>query len=609
MSSKETNKDYQRNNHKNDDDPFTLIEKGNSLESSKNRWGSSDYYSRAHSLLLEEYHNMMKTIHKDSTFDIDTNVIEPKSNDKQKYSQKKKVAALYHDQSVEYLHKARQSLIGALMFEREEDLKRWGDIEPMVDIVHYNNNQRKEEVVFDPIMMVLTKEEMERRIDTFRRLFVSSWEKVPDNIHGNKKEKDVVVHDIEVQTEPMNDETDLDRNNEYDQGTISLEERLAMLAPINTKSNDNGYGNGNEAVNDEIELSLEQRLAKLNSSLTNKSIQKSDDERFKNIQSGLNDLGVYIPSNNVKNVLDDHSLTDDEQFNLIMNMAKDEAALDMQQTGERDSTDEAIEDLLRRSGIRIDMPLDDEDVDEIVYGENNEDEDVRFSSISSLKKAGFVPDDDEVESDNHEINNLEDVRRILSKSQQMLLQASICLDECGDVKSYFVSRKKILTMESDDKACEQNFMIDCPENNEVKGKDVEESPEKSVDVDGKDRECENKEDIVVPEIINEDKDELLVEVTENPSNENDHATCLKDSKSIEDGDDIINDGDAKEVDHSSKDELETKEDKTNKIAPIDNVETTEEIRIRNLGRESLVIAKMYLERLLEAWPEDEVNEA
>ncbi len=607
MSNKETNKDNQQhNNPKNDDDPFTLIEKGNSLESSNNRWGSSNYYSRAYSLLLEEYHTIMKTI-KDST---STDVNEPKSNDKI-YIQKKKVAALFHDQSVDYLHKARQSLIGALMFEREEDLKRWGDIEPMVDIVHYNNYQRREEVVFDPIMMVLTKEEMERRMDTFRRLFVSSWEKESDDdFHGNSKEKDVVVvHDIQVQTEPMNDETDMDANHEYDQGTTSLEHRLAMLAPINTESNYNNNGDGDEGVNDDIELTLEQRLAKLNSSLTNKSIPKSDDERFENIQSGLNDLGVYVPSNNEKNILDDHSLTDKEQFNLIMNMAKDEAALDMKQTGERDSTDEAIEDLLRRSGIRIDMPLDDEDVDEIVYGENNEDEDVKFSSISSLKKAGFVPDDDdEEESENHEIHDLEDVRSILSKSQQMLLQASICLDECGDMKNFFVSRKKILTTEGDDKVCEQKAMIDDIESYEVKNKDLEESPEKIVDADENDIECENKDDLADPESTNEDKDKLLVQVTENPSNEND-VTCHKDSNSSENGDDILDEGDAKEAGQSIKDEVETKEDETNKIAPVDDKETTEEIRIRNLGRDSLVKAKLYLERLLEAWPEDELNKA
>ena len=34
--------------------------------------------------------------------------------------------------------------------------------------------------------------------------------------------------------------------------------------------------------------------------------------------------------------------------------------------------DEAVEDLLRRSGIRIDMPLDCEDVDKIVFGENDD---------------------------------------------------------------------------------------------------------------------------------------------------------------------------------------------------------------------------------------------
>ena len=89
------------------------------------------------------------------------------------------VMALYHDQSVKYLNKACQSLIGALMFEREEDLKYWGDTTPMVEVIVSNTNsnisstkkEEKEQIKiphqFDPLMTMLTDEQMDHRIDTF----------------------------------------------------------------------------------------------------------------------------------------------------------------------------------------------------------------------------------------------------------------------------------------------------------------------------------------------------------------------------------------------------------------------------------------------------------
>ena len=532
------------------EDPFILIEKGNSLELSQNQWGSSNYYSKAYSALLKEYHTR--------TLSNTTNAVD---NDDMSASEKK-MAALYHDQSVEYLNRSRKSLIKALMFEQEEDMKRWSEQDTMVEIVT-NCASASAAKSFKPIMSMLTPELMERRIDTFSRLFVSPIGKyaqvqkeqnepmVHDLLNYNKilekkesndlneeveSESETGIQDIENEifenTNPLKeddvrlDEGSKDDNEEDEDGVSSLEDRLAKLVPGNDPLDASNEGNDNQR------LTLEQRLADLDSSIPNIAIMKSDVERLENIKSGLDSLGVYIPSEKKNtDTLDDQSTSEEEQMQLIMSMAKDAVELEKRLSGDNDS-DMAVEDILKKSGIRIDMPSEenyDKDLMEILHLQPsayaNPPTDITLSSFHLLTQPSDVKQDDE---NSHNIStDLQSLRNSLAKSQQMLLQATICISELED-------------MNDESNSTKSQIMDNCKKNELKKQKQS----------DGVD-----------------DLDKNSVSTAENQSN---------------------NDDDKEESVTSDVDEVSQNDEKD---------------RIRNLGKESLLKAQAYIETLINAWPE------
>ena len=464
-----------KNEDENSINPFLLIEQGNALEASNNQWGSSYYYSKAYTVLLQLYNDYyLKQRHQNNNNDskelsIHSNGTGSNAGSNDNEQDRIKVAALYHDQSVAYLHRARKSFISALMFEREEDLRRWGDLEPMVDIVvnsssnsNSNSNHEEEEwrcklETFDPIMTKLTKEEMERRVDTFRRIFVTPIHNDDDLINHDDTQLMTLGDDVSdddhvsgsiilnndedvissIETTKIHSTTTNNNNDEKK----SLEERLQhLVVPIND-DDDSGGGDKQNLNENQMELSLEERLANLNSSLQHRKQQpcatkKTEDKRLEHLRFNLeNKFGLTLPDHGRDqnyNIIDEQqSLSDDEQIQLIMNMAKDELALLHNQSNEEHET---IEDLLQRSGVRIQLPSE--------YDTNNDE--FYFSRIEDLKNNIhgsnlLVEDDDNVKCT---INDKDDMKMVLNKTQEMLLQVSFCIDEINAFKSSPNSRTR-----------------------------------------------------------------------------------------------------------------------------------------------------------------------
>mmetsp|Transcript_20528 Transcript_20528/g.23248 ORF Transcript_20528/g.23248 Transcript_20528/m.23248 type:complete len:575 (-) Transcript_20528:37-1761(-) len=488
-----------------DEDAFSLIEKGNALQSAFNRWGSSDYYSRASSTLRQMSSLGLSELRYSTISTLAGQIAEEeeeaqvhvvpvvKQHPKNKNDAHvlRKINALYHDQSVEYLHKARQSLIGAMMFEREEDMKQWADNEPMVEAFSELSDSSEFDQIkpFDPFMVMLTPEQRNRRMKTFERLFVSQQNGLEEEMHdhGNdsrickicrKVEEDIVIMenelkiesdlDINAQHELLQEKEDIVMENNDDSSIQeneidSLQERLSKLAPIvgdqsllnederdvqaeskSTTTDDNDDDDDNDDNNrdrDNVELTLEERLMRLENSLPSSMKPKTDKERIENIKSGLGDLGVFIPSqNNKQSIDDDNILSEDEQIKEIMDMARDEVELNKKYAGEsdggEDSHDNDVEEILRKSGIRINLPLDGEEE----FGNDQQNlkkmEGEFWSSMNNL--ADSADTDLLHDEDGREMQQL---KQSLAKAQQLLLQASICLEENDDASASETERE------------------------------------------------------------------------------------------------------------------------------------------------------------------------
>jgi hypothetical protein len=654
------------------EDPFSLIEKGNSLESSHNKWGSSDYYSRASSELLNEFQALNATI------GIGNDEADNENSKKNRKDEQKKIAALYHDQSVEYLNKARASLIGALMFEREEDLKRWADTEPMVEAISRssrssqssNKQANLETQVFDPLMTMLTDDQVKRRMETFRRLFVSSL------VVSNDITTDIATKDAETSTKELELEHQLlkdipEKKNDIiteskhiaekkdetvDNNEVTeLEQRLANLVPANNNLDEQFHSESTNTndVKNETELSLEERLANLNSSIPQK--MKSDNERLENIQSGLGDLGVYVPSQNKNNFLHEQEMTEDEQIQLIMDMAKDEVALDKESNDDDDddnaSNNETVEDIMKRSGIRFELPSEEDhsysDGLLNIASDPAEEEDDFRASMKTLRD----PNNDDIDSDSDEedLQDLEDMKRALAKSQQMLLQANICLDELDEMTSLSCSQSQELTedqnpmvIDKDDNEIDQHEEQESNDDKDSKlGLEVDENrQEGNISEEGNKKEIiekDEKEDTIdidksSPDGAKDVKIEENVDSCEDIEGNNDNLS-VSDKSSTDDAEknSVLNEKadtsqdvdvsmDHKQVEDDTKNSITDGQADPNQVGDVrviqkadtndnkDKDQDTEQERIRKMGKESLLKAQAYLERLLRAWPDELVSE-
>jgi hypothetical protein len=258
---------------------------------------------------------------------------------------------------------------------------------------------------FEPMMLNLSEQDQEARTRIFRQLFIDITAEEEDR-------KDLIRH-----IDGKEDDKSAIRKNNEERGELKQEEQT---------------------------LTLEERLASLNSSLPSK--MKSERERMNDIQAGLDGLGVFMPSsshntsNNDNDLLDAMDVSEEEQMQQIMAMAKDEALLDRRRGGNGGNDDSAVSvmELLKKSSIRIDLNDENYDSDEYDAGDDNgdknndntdDDPELNFwKSILPLEEESDPNRNDDPESD------VDKMRIFIREAEQMLLQASLCLDEYEEQK-------------------------------------------------------------------------------------------------------------------------------------------------------------------------------
>jgi hypothetical protein len=360
-------------------DPFTLIEKGNELESSQDLWAAAYHFLRASTILRAQ----SKQILADESSDVGMHSTRTIAAEKQK---NRKVAALYQDQSVEYLHRARNALISALTIERDQDLIVASEMPTRVEAVSLllgecDDNtalNMKTDQIFEPFMESLDAAQFLQRRALFQKLFIS-WNEL------NKEEE------------------------------------------VPNDSGENGVKKSDEEQKEFKLLSLEERLAMLETSLPpNPTKPKSDAERMHDLQKSLSGLGVSVPyhSDNLKNLFyQDNDVSEEVQVDEIMNMVKDEVKLE---GGNGDTND--VMELLKKSNLRIDLdPEYDDDYKSVDSPSTTTTrsgyEDKDYAEMQFWKNLEIDREEEEPKS------KLEGMKRYLSNAQQLLLQASVCLEE------------------------------------------------------------------------------------------------------------------------------------------------------------------------------------
>jgi len=366
-----------------------LIEKGYEFES-ESPWSSAYHFLQA-STILQSKAKGYYTNH-------------PKTNDDSYYSyaaldfKHHKVAALYEDQSNAYLIKARKVLLEAMQKECDCDEISLENIPSRVQAVKLlhgeiddngngNDNLNMDtNQYFEPFMNLLDSEEIQKRRMLFEKLFIPL-----------KEEK------IESETETTGT------------GTRTRERHAEIEAAK--------------------EFSLEERLAMLNSSIPK---PKSHEQRMRELHSSLSGLGVSLPTSSkddarkILNGNHNHHVSEQDQLDEILNMAQDEALLDLDnENGEHQNDSRDVMQILKNSSIRIDLDPD-PDIDHDSHStrtprsqENDTDAELNFWKNLQI-------DDDDDDQDRQPMSRMDEIKHYLSTAQSLLLQASICLEEMDE---------------------------------------------------------------------------------------------------------------------------------------------------------------------------------
>lgn len=370
-------------------DPFVLIEQGNEFETELKHFKASEAFLNA-SLILDE-----KAMHINSAFQFQTNHHKKPRNNQE--LEQTKIAALYQDKSLEYFHKARRCFISGLEREYDVDVAALAEHPSAVEQVSISmgewNYKDKDNSSIDRIVNSLSKQDVNMRKILFEKLFSISINK--DSNHDSNQTQ------VEQQHEEEN------------AISKSLEERLAML-----------------------ESSLPSRL-------------KTDHERIKDLHKGLVSLGVtnhYTAAPTSHTALKEmDSLDEQDQVDQIVQMATDSVMLE----GNVDSNIGEVMDIVEQYTVQ-DEESDDEQSDDDdddgsihdIFTNDTENHDPSMERVRNLIQSITQTQKDEIEESSKDEskskNNKDNLKGWIDQAQQLLLQASLCLDESGSDKNKIV---------------------------------------------------------------------------------------------------------------------------------------------------------------------------
>ena len=371
-----------------DDDPFELIKRGNAFESSSDHWRSAEFYSRASVCLRSRADDLSLQIRKGG-------------QDASAEVEKRKVVSLFRAQSLEYLYKSRHCLLEALRFENDQDRSRTLEV------------ARSGTGSLDPLFTMISSEDINKRNETFRRLFSGCMEA---SVVGNQANAEQGVGESEQIEEIKTGNTS---------GTLSSS--MKESTPANSNKSSDESSTSTDQI-DGRQQSLESRLAKLDSSLlpntpppfesgSRSCSGPTNKNRLDEIQRGLGRLGVSLPDGTSKrDLLPDNSSAED-QVKLIINHAKDELHVERgMNMGEGTGPDE----ILDVSSFDDGNTIDENDSMFEGFADEEYDIDVLLSKADSLVAKTGIKADGSGEFNSELVH--------IRKAQALLLEARLCLE-------------------------------------------------------------------------------------------------------------------------------------------------------------------------------------
>lgn len=371
-----------------EDDPFELIKRGNAFESSSDHWRSAEFYSRASVCLRSRADDLSLQIRKGG-------------QDASAEVEKRKVVSLFRAQSLEYLYKSRHCLLEALRFENDQDRSRTLEV------------ARSGTGSLDPLFTMISSEDINKRNETFRRLFSGCMEA---SVVGNQANAEQNVGESEQIEEIKTGNTS---------GTLSSS--MKESTPANSNKSSDESSTSTDQI-DGRQQSLESRLAKLDSSLlpntpppfesgSRSCSGPTNKNRLDEIQRGLGRLGVSLPDGTSKrDLLPDNSSAED-QVKLIINHAKDELHVERgMNMGEGTGPDE----ILDVSSFDDGNTIDENDSMFEGFADEEYDIDVLLSKADSLVAKTGIKADGSGEFNSELVH--------IRKAQALLLEARLCLE-------------------------------------------------------------------------------------------------------------------------------------------------------------------------------------
>lgn len=371
-----------------EDDPFELIKRGNAFESSSDHWRSAEFYSRASVCLRSRADDLSLQIRKGG-------------QDASAEVEKRKVVSLFRAQSLEYLYKSRHCLLEALRFENDQDRSRTLEV------------ARSGTGSLDPLFTMISSEDINKRNETFRRLFSGCMEA---SVVGNQANAEQSVGESEQIEEIKTGNTS---------GTLSSS--MKESTPANSNKSSDESSTSTDQI-DGRQQSLESRLAKLDSSLlpntpppfesgSRSCSGPTNKNRLDEIQRGLGRLGVSLPDGTSKrDLLPDNSSAED-QVKLIINHAKDELHVERgMNMGEGTGPDE----ILDVSSFDDGNTIDENDSMFEGFADEEYDIDVLLSKADSLVAKTGIKADGSGEFNSELVH--------IRKAQALLLEARLCLE-------------------------------------------------------------------------------------------------------------------------------------------------------------------------------------
>jgi hypothetical protein len=310
-----------------DEDPFELIEKGNAFEAACDYWRSAEYYSRSSICLRYRADGLSSWPRKGDGWDYHS-----------AKEEKQRIIALYRAQSLEYLYKARHSLLEALQFENDRDRAQ------TLEVARTGTGS------LDPICSMISSGDRTKRNRIFELLFSGRCEAF--NVGTQLCTSEQVNHAAAGEPNKIQDLNDLNSSKQQVNPLLLVNESSWGNSPP-TLNNDPSVGTGTHSdkpaenssrsifhyEKDDRQQSIESRLAELNSSLlpsvpsrhdscSTRADDGENNKRMNEIRRGLGRLGVVLPESARKSDLMDRHLTSGDQVNLVVEQLKDEIRIE-----------------------------------------------------------------------------------------------------------------------------------------------------------------------------------------------------------------------------------------------------------------------------------------